>query len=88
VAQGQIKDLQLTISNTGGGTLTVSSLSVSSTFALNFFTLIGAQQTPFNVPSGGQQITVRFFAGTSTSQSGTLTIVSNDTTVRIPLKAN
>jgi hypothetical protein len=88
VAQGQIKDLQLTISNTGGGTLTVSSLSVSSTFALNFFTLIGAQQTPFNVPSGGQQITVRFFAGTSTSQSGTLTIVSNDTTVKIPLKAN
>lgn len=73
---GQPKDITLTITNTGGGTLSVSALPPLSAP----FSLVSAPSAPFNVPAAGVPITVRYLPTTAGTQTGTLTIVSNDST--------
>ena len=73
VTTGQTPTLNLTISNTGGGTLTVSSLSSLSAP----FSLVAPPSTPFNVPSGGTTLTVRFAPTSAIASSATLSITSN-----------
>jgi hypothetical protein len=89
VPPGQPKDITLTITNSGGGTLSVSSLLPPPSAP---FSIVSAPATPFNVPAAGVPITVRFSPTATGAQSGTLTIVSNDSsgdparsTLKIPL---
>ncbi|NOT62833.1 MAG: choice-of-anchor D domain-containing protein, partial [Acidobacteria bacterium] len=69
-------DLPLTIRNTGAAALNVTALNTSN---IKFSFL--ATTLPFTVAPGAQQIaTVRFVPTAVQSESGTLTIVSNDPT--------
>ena len=64
----------LRISNTGGGPLTISALTLSGPW-----TLLTPPALPATIPAGGSlNVTVRFVAETGTTHSGTLTIASND----------
>lgn len=74
VAPGQIKDLALTVSNTGAANLTVRSVSSSAAaFA------VSAQPTPFTLALGGNQtITVRFAPAAAGSQAATLSVATDD----------
>ena len=74
VTVGQSPTMTLTIRNAGSGTLTVSSIASDNPF----FSVVSPPQMPFNVPSGGQQITVRFSPASAGAQSGNLNITSND----------
>ena len=68
------RDLLLTIRNVGSGTLTVNSFTSSNPN----FAAVGLA-LPLNLASSGQQaVLVRFTAPGLGSQSGTLTITSND----------
>jgi len=74
VPASQTRDLQFTIRNVGSGTLTVNSLTSSNPN----FAVVGLA-LPLNLASSGQQaVLVRFTAPGLGSQSGTLTITSND----------
>jgi len=74
VAAGQTKDLSLTVQNTGTAQLTVSALTIGN----GLFSVV-SPATPFNVAASGQQtVTVRFSPNAAGSQSGSLTVVSND----------
>ena len=69
-------DKTISVSNTGGGTLTVSSVEVSG----GPFTLV-SPAVPFPVAGGAQQaVTVRFAPTAAGTFTGTLTILSNDAT--------
>lgn len=75
VASGQTKDLTFKVTNNGNAVLTVSSVTSSNPrFAM---VLPG---TPFNVDQGGsfQFVTIRFSPNASSSQTGSITIASND----------
>ena len=75
VTMGQTKDLTLTIRNTGSGALTVNSVTSS-----NSMFSAASPAAPFNVAAGEQQeVTVRFAPTVIASQTGTLSIASNDT---------
>ncbi len=74
VPASQTRDLQFTIRNVGSGTLTVNSLTSSNPN----FAVVGLA-LPLNLASSGQQaVLVRFTAPGLGSQSGALTITSND----------
>ena len=73
---GQPKDITLTITNDGGGTLSVSLLVPPNAP----FSLVSPPTAPFNVPATGVPITVRFLPTATGTQTGTLTIVNNDST--------
>jgi hypothetical protein len=83
VTVGQTPALSLTVTNTGTGTLTVSSLTLPG----RPFTLVSPPATPFNVPSGGTTITVRFAPTSAVASSATLSITSNgsNTPVQVPI---
>jgi hypothetical protein len=74
VTVGQSKDLSLTVRNTGNAPLTINSVASSNPrFA------VASPAVPFNVAAGSQQaLTIRFSPTTAGSQTGTLTIASND----------
>ena len=74
VTSGQSKDLTLTVRNSGNAILTVNSITSSNPrFAL------ASLSTPFNVGAGASQVaTIRFSPTSAGTQSGTLTIASND----------
>jgi hypothetical protein len=74
VTAGQTRDLTLTVSNTGQASLTVSAASSSN----SLFT-VASPAVPFLVAAGSQQaVTVRFTPTAAGSQSGTLTLSTND----------
>lgn len=74
VSVGQVKDLTLTVRNTGDAALTVSSIASNN----SQFT-ITSPAIPFTVAASGQQaVTVRFAAVSTGIQSGTLTVASSD----------
>lgn len=87
VTVGENKELQLTIRNTGNANLTIHSISSSDPQ----FRLVSVT-TPFDITVNNQQsITVRFTPTSAGSQSGTLTINSNDpdeATVNVSLLGN
>jgi malectin (di-glucose binding ER protein)/Calx-beta domain-containing protein len=64
------------ISNTGGGSLTINSLTVSGPW-----TVVGAPALPATIAGGGLlDVTVRFMAQTTNVHMGSLTIGSSDAT--------
>ena len=74
VSAGQTKDLSLTVQNTGTAQLIVSSLTIGN----GLFSVV-SPSSPFNVAASSQQtVTVRFSPNAAGSQSGSLTIASND----------
>jgi hypothetical protein len=76
VTVNQTSSMTLTITNSGSGTLTVSSLSALAAP----FSLVSPPSTPFNVPSAGTTLTVRFSPTSATVSSATLSITSNGST--------
>jgi hypothetical protein len=87
VSVGQVKDLPLTVNNTGNATLTVSSITSN-----NPRFSVTAPVVPFNVAAGAQaSVTVRFVPSARGPQTGTLSLNSNDPTharVDVPLAGN
>jgi hypothetical protein len=76
VCTGSFKDLNLTISNSGGCDLSVSAISSSSTEFLTASTL----SYPLTVQAGTSiQIPIRFQPTTPGAKSGNITVSSNDT---------
>lgn len=76
VAVGQGKDLTLTIRNTGNAVLNVGPLTSSDARA---FSVVPSSVTSFTVAAAGQQtVNVRFAPVAAGSQTGNLTIASND----------
>jgi len=74
VATGQTKELTVTVRNTGTAALTVNAITSSNP---RFSLAIPA--TPFNVGAGSSQaVAVRFAPNAAGSQTGTLTLASND----------
>jgi hypothetical protein len=73
VTVNQTKDLPLQIANTGNAALNITSIGGSS----GQFTLVGS--LPSSIAAGSSQsITIRFSPAASGTQTGTLTIRSND----------
>lgn len=87
VAPGETKDLSFTVRNPGSGTLSVSGLSIDNTR----FKVV-APAAPFDVaPGGAREVSLRFSPTTTETQSGTLSVVSNDPdegTATLVLSAN
>jgi uncharacterized protein (TIGR03437 family) len=74
IPAGQTRDLQLNIRNVGSGALTVSSITSNN----GAFTIL-SPSFPLNLASGAQQgVQVRFTAPALGSQTGALTVISND----------
>ena len=84
IGVGTTADRTLTIRNTGTAPLNVSNLTSSNPA----FTLL-PPSPPFTIAAGGQQLVgVRFTASAAGTQSGTLTLTSNDTlrpTLTVPV---
>jgi hypothetical protein len=74
VTVGQTEDLTLTVSNAGTAALNVSSTAVSGAG----FSLVPPLSSFTLQPGGIQSITVRYTPASAASDSGTLTIASND----------
>lgn len=74
VERGQSKDLALDVSNSGGGALNVTGLTIDNArFAVVSTTL------PFSVAAGAKQaLTVRFSPAAEGQQSGLLVVANND----------
>ena len=74
VSVGQARDLSLSARNTGGSTLTVTTISSS-----NPQFVVTSPARPFSVAAGAEQaITVRFAPTAAGAQSATLTLATND----------
>jgi sugar lactone lactonase YvrE/P pilus assembly chaperone PapD len=74
VTVGQSKDLTLQVRNTGNAVLTVNSITSN-----NAQFSVTSPSTPFKMAAGGQQsVNVRFTPNSTTAQTGTLTITSDD----------
>ena len=72
----QPKTMTVTITNSGGGTLTVTALpALSAPFAL-----VNPPAVPLNIPAAGQPITVSYTPTAAGTQTATLKITSNDST--------
>jgi hypothetical protein len=75
VCVGSYKDLNLTISNSGGCTLTITGITSDS----GQFQVAGGVAFPLNISAGGNiQVPIRFQPSSSGSKSANITIVSND----------
>ena len=73
VSVGQTKDLTLTVRNNGTAILTVAQLGSSNP------RFSSAQSTPFTViPGSSQNIVIRFSPAAAGTQTGVITLVSND----------
>jgi hypothetical protein len=75
IVVGNSSDLTTTISNTGTGILTVSGMTVD-----NYdFSIVSPVPTPFNIESAGSTVaTIRYSPTVATTDTGTLTVTSND----------
>jgi hypothetical protein len=74
ITTGQTKDLTVTISNSGGGALTLLSLTAPGAP----FTLVSPPATPASVPAAGLPITIRFSPTVAGAQSARLSLTTND----------
>ena len=74
VSVGRTNELTLIVTNSGGGLLTVESVTSSDPQFR-----AAEPETPFTVPAGGQQdVKIHFTPSSLGSQSGVLTVASND----------
>jgi uncharacterized protein (TIGR03437 family) len=68
------KAITLTVSNTGGGTLSLTAFNITN----SLFSLVSPPTLPVTVPAAGLPLSVRFAPVAAVAQTGTLTITSND----------
>ncbi len=74
VVAGQVKDMSVTVKNSGGAALNVTALTIDNAA----FTVSGPA-TPLTIAAGGQQaVSVRFAPTAAGAEQGTLTVASND----------